>query len=75
MSCSKILETLHILCRLKGSVWVALCCGSLFHLPKTCGSVDKCHSSSIHDNVGTPMCVTESEICYETYSVQMTELR
>lgn len=75
MSCSKIMETLHIVRALKGSVWVALYFGSLFHLLETCGSIDKCNSSSMHDNVGTSMCITESEICYETYSVQMTELQ
>jgi len=69
------METLHIVHTLKGSVWVALYFGSLFHLLETRGSIDKCSSSSIHDSVGTAMCITESEICYETYCVQMTELQ
>jgi hypothetical protein len=43
---------------LKGSEWVALYFGSLFHVPQTRGSIGKCHSSSIHDNVGTAVCVT-----------------
>jgi len=59
---------------LKGSAWVALYFGSLFHPPKSCGNIDKCHSSSTPDNVGTTMCITESGICYGTYSVQMTVL-
>jgi len=65
MNCSKILETLHILLTLKGSALVVLYFGSLFHVLKTCGIIDKFHSSSIHDNVGTTMCITESGICYE----------
>jgi hypothetical protein len=46
-----------MLCALKGSEWVALYFGS-FRLPKTRGSVGKCHSSSIHGNVGTAVCIT-----------------
>jgi hypothetical protein len=49
---------------LKGIEWAALYFGSLFHLPKTCGSINKPHSIPKCGNVVTTVCLTESGICY-----------